>query len=171
MIAISAAPVMGGHHGGRSYINIIKSVIAFISTVPIIYCQTADQNPTFLRVGPESPPKPVLYLASDSHSVPPLGTSDFVRHFARQTSGENAKNFGRLTETDGNIGATVVRRLPLIDGPDVEDPHHSHRNFVMANEHMYYAVRTPPAHEIQAPVVGHYHSSYEGRNKGKLYLG
>ncbi|CAG2111342.1 unnamed protein product [Medioppia subpectinata] len=153
----------------------IKSAITFLTIVHISDCQIDElrrqRNPyEFFQIGAESPPKPVLYLESDINSVPPVGTSDFVRHFARETSGENIKNLRLVGKSDANVGQSVVRRLPLMDTEEAKDPHSSHRNFVIAGDNQYYAVHT--SREPEAPITGHYHSSYADRNKGgKLYLG
>ncbi|XP_054163610.1 uncharacterized protein LOC128961401 [Oppia nitens] len=157
--------------------------IVILLMVNIVYCQIDEErrrrNPyEFFQIGPEIPAKQYLYYTDNGQNpVPPPGTSDFVRYFARQTSGKNLKNKLQsplVLLSDSDVREPTVRRLPLIDSDVVEghDPHASHRNFVAAGNNRYYSVQTPPAHELQAPIVGHYHSSYEDRDKGgKMYLG
>lgn len=73
---------------------------------------------------------------------------------------------------------TVVETVKRVAVPHAHhdhihvDPHSSHRNFLTAGVNRYYTVRTSASHEPHAPIVGHYHSSYENRGLGgKIYLG
>jgi len=120
------------------------------------------------------------------HSIPPPGTSEYVRHFARQTSGEENKGHDIHHHHGPTIRYvaepaccdTVVETVKHVVVPDNhhnhdhKDPHSSHRNFLTAGVNRYYAVRSPASHEPHAPIVGVYHSSYANRDRGgKLYLG
>jgi len=117
------------------------------------------------------------------HSIPPVGTSEYVRHFARQTSDQlkSEHDIHHVPRTISYVAEpaccdTVVETVKHVHLPDNHhhhhDPHASHRNFLTAGINRYYTVRSPASHEPHAPIVGFYHSSYQDRNRGgKLYLG